>query len=75
VKIPYVIDNRKYKLLDILNAILKNHQGQSMDVVTAYFKIQGYNLLKKGLSALGIFRLAVRRLALGCLVNPYRGLP
>ena len=33
--IPYVIDNQKYKLADILNAILKNHQGQSMDVVTA----------------------------------------
>lgn len=37
MKIPYVIDNQKYKLSDILNAILKNHQGQSMDVVTAYF--------------------------------------
>ncbi|MDP2753274.1 MAG: hypothetical protein Q8P40_02655 [Nitrospirota bacterium] len=30
--IPYVIDNQKYKLLDILNTILENHQGQSMDV-------------------------------------------
>ena len=46
MKIPYVIDNQKYKLSDILNAILENHQGQSMDVVTAYFNIQGYNLLK-----------------------------
>src|SRR4030067_2890371 len=55
--IPYVIDNQKYKLSDILNAILENHQGQSMDVVTAYFNIQGYNLLKEGLSALGSFRL------------------
>jgi len=75
MKIPYVIDNQKYKLSDILNAILENHQGQSMDVVTAYFNIQGYNLLKEGLSALGSFRLAVRRLALGSLVNPLRGLP
>ena len=41
--IPYVIDNQKYKIADILNAILKNHQGQSMDVVTAYFNIQRYN--------------------------------
>jgi hypothetical protein len=55
--IPYVIDNQKYKLSDILNAILENHQGQSMDVVTAYFNIQGYNLLKKGLSGIGSFRL------------------
>jgi hypothetical protein len=39
MKIPYVIDNQKYKLSDILNAILENHQGQSMDVVTAYFNI------------------------------------
>ena len=35
MKIPYVIDNQKYKLSDILNAILENHHGQSMDVVTA----------------------------------------
>lgn len=57
MKIPYVIDNQKYKLSDILNAILRNHQGQSMDVVTAYFNIQGYHLLKEGLSGLGSFRL------------------
>jgi hypothetical protein len=55
--IPYVIDNQKYKLSDILNAILENHQGQSMDVVTAYFNIQGYNLVREGLSGLGSFRL------------------
>ncbi len=55
--IPYVIDNQTHKLADILNAILKNHQGQSMDVVTAYFNIQGYRLLKDGLSELGSFRL------------------
>jgi hypothetical protein len=57
MKIPYVIDNQKYKLSDILNAILENHHGRSMDVVTAYFNIQGYNLLKDGLSGLGSFRL------------------
>jgi hypothetical protein len=45
--IPYVIDNQNYKLADILNAVLEKHQGQSMDVVTAYFNIQGYNLLKE----------------------------
>jgi len=37
MKIPYVIDNQKYKLSDILNAILENHQGQSMDVVTGCY--------------------------------------
>ncbi len=30
MKILYVIDNEKYKLADILNAILENHEGQSM---------------------------------------------
>ncbi|MGO9613523.1 MAG: helicase-related protein [Dissulfurispiraceae bacterium] len=55
--IPYVIDNQNYKLADTLNAILANHTGQSMDVVTAYFNIQGYKLLKDGLSGLGSFRL------------------
>jgi hypothetical protein len=55
--IPYVIDSQKYKLSDILNAILENHQGQSMDVVTAYFNIHGYNMRKEGLSGLGRFRL------------------
>jgi hypothetical protein len=35
MKIPYVTDNQNYKLSDILNAILEDHQGQSMDVVTA----------------------------------------
>lgn len=55
--IPYVIDNQNHKMSDILNAILANHGGQSMDVVTAYFNIQGYRLLKDGLSGLGSFRL------------------
>jgi hypothetical protein len=58
--IPYVIDNQKHKLADILNAILENHQGQSMDVVTAYFNIQGYNLLKEGLSGLWEFQAFIR---------------
>ncbi len=55
--IPYVIDNQNYKLADILNTILDKHTGQSMDVVTAYFNVQGYRLLKDGLSGLGSFRL------------------
>ncbi|OGW51144.1 MAG: hypothetical protein A2Z50_07855 [Nitrospirae bacterium RBG_19FT_COMBO_42_15] len=46
MRIPYVIDNQNYKLSDILNAILADHSGQSMDVATAYFNIQGYKLLK-----------------------------
>lgn len=57
MKIPYVIDNQNHKLADILNAILSNHKDQSMDVVTAYFNVQGYRLLKDGLAGLGSFRL------------------
>ncbi len=33
MRIPYVIDNQNYKRADILNAILANHSGQSMDMV------------------------------------------
>jgi len=57
MKIPYVIDNQNHKLADILNAILAKHKDQSMDVVTAYFNVRGYRLLKDGLAGLGSFRL------------------
>lgn len=57
MNIPYVIDNQNYKLADILNSVLSNHSGQSMDVVTAYFNIQGYKLLRDSLEGLGSFRL------------------
>jgi len=60
--IPYIIDNQNYKLADILNSIIEKHTGQSMDVVTAYFNIQGYNLLKEGLSGLGSFKVNMHKI-------------
>src|SRR4030042_4083181 len=57
MKIPYVIDNQKHLLADVLNALLNEHKGMSLDVATAYFTIQGFRLLKEGRRELGNFRL------------------
>ena len=55
--IPYVIDNQYHRLADVLNAILTEHKGKSLDIATAYFNVQGYKLLREGLEHLGSFRL------------------
>lgn len=57
MKIPYVIDNQAHRLADILNALLAEHRGQSLDVATAYFTVGGFGLLREGLFGLGSFRL------------------
>lgn len=57
MKIPYVIDNQRHKLADVLNELLKRHDGKSLDVATAYFNIGGFKLLQNGLEKLGNFRL------------------
>lgn len=57
MKIPYVIDNQTHRLADILNSLLAEHKGRSLDVATAYFTIGGFGLLQKGLRGLGNFRL------------------
>jgi SNF2 family DNA or RNA helicase len=57
MKIPYVIDNQEFLLADVLNALLNEHKGMSLDVATAYFTIRGFRLLKVGLQELGNFRL------------------
>ncbi len=57
MKIPYVIDNQKHLLADVLNALLNEHKGMSLDAATAYFTIQGFRLLKEGLFDLGNFRM------------------
>lgn len=57
MRIPYVIDNQQHRLADVLNAILKEHAGKSLDIATAYFNIQGYSLLRDRLEQLGSFRL------------------
>jgi len=57
MKIPYVIDNQKFLLADVLNVLLHRHKGMSLDIATAYFTIQGFRLIKDGLLELGNFRM------------------
>ena len=57
MRIPYVIDNQTHRMADVLNALLAEHKGRSLDVATAYFTIQGFRLLQAGLDGLGNFRL------------------
>src|SRR5713226_3179088 len=55
--IPFVIDNQQHKMADVLNALLADHKGHSLDIATAYFNISGWQLLHDGLNGLGNFRL------------------
>ena len=57
MKIPYVVDNQTYRMVDVLNGILAEHAGRSLDIATAYFNVQGFRLLQPGLLGLGSFRL------------------
>jgi len=56
-RLPYVIDNREHILANVLNAILAEHAGRSLDAASAYFTVGGFGLLQKGLENLGNFRL------------------
>ncbi|MBI2941073.1 MAG: hypothetical protein HYY04_11615, partial [Chloroflexi bacterium] len=57
MRIPYVVDNETHRLADVLNGLLAEHRGRSLDVATAYFNVQGFRLLRPGLLGLGSFRL------------------
>ena len=57
MKIPYVIDNSETTLSDVLNGLLQEYRGQSLDTATAYFNVGGFGLIKEGLEVLGSFRL------------------
>ena len=57
MRIPYVIDNQTHKLSDVLNALLAEHVGHSLDVATAYFNVGAYRLLGQQLEQLRSFRL------------------
>ena len=57
MRVPYVIDNQSHRLADILAGLLREHQGRSLDVATAYFTVGGFGLIKEGLLGLGNFRL------------------
>ncbi len=55
--IPFVIDNQQHKMADVLNTLLSQHSGHSLDIATAYFNVGGWQLLRDGRSRLGNFRL------------------
>lgn len=59
MRIPYVIDNQTHKMADVLNDLLKGHEGKSLDIATAYFNVRGFRLLQTGLMKLGSFRLLI----------------
>lgn len=44
MNLPYVIDNQNHRLSDILNGLLAEHKGRSLDVATAYFTVGGFGL-------------------------------
>ncbi len=56
MRIPYVIDNQVHKLADLLNAIVAERAGSSLDIATAYFNVGGYRLLRDGLANVRSFR-------------------
>jgi len=57
MSLPYVIDNQTYKLADVLNAVMTERAGQSLDVATAYFGVSAFRLLQANLIHLRSFRL------------------
>lgn len=60
MRIPFVIDNRDDNtMVNVLGDILAQHSGKAVDVATAYFNVQGFNLLRDGLSSVGTFRLLI----------------
>lgn len=57
--IPFVIDNQRDKLADVLNGLLLTTTGRPFDVATAYFSISGYRLVADRLHKVGAFRLLI----------------
>jgi len=56
---PYVIDNDRHRLADVLAELLDRSDGGPLDVATAYFSISGYRLLREQLGGVGAFRLLI----------------
>jgi hypothetical protein len=55
--LPFVIDNQRYNMSDALNALLQHYSGRSLDIATASFTLEGWQLLADGISAMSSFRL------------------
>ncbi len=45
--IPFVIDNQQHKMAGVLNDLLAQNKGHSLDVATAYFNFGGWQLLRE----------------------------
>ncbi len=56
-RIPYVIDNDRHKLADVLNQVLETHRDLAMDVATAFFNVRGYGFVREKLKDIGSLRL------------------
>ncbi|NTV46235.1 MAG: helicase, partial [Chlorobiales bacterium] len=57
MRLPYVIDNQQYKLADVLNSVMQNGAGHSLDIASAYFSISGFRLMRENMQTLRSFRL------------------
>src|SRR6266852_6023861 len=57
MNIPFVIDNQQHTMVEVLNSLLAEHKGHSLDIATAYFNVGCWQLLRHGLEGLGNFRL------------------
>ncbi len=55
--LPYVIDNRDHRLIDVLDALLHGDKVQALDIATAYFNVGAFELIREGLEGLASFRL------------------
>jgi phosphatidylserine/phosphatidylglycerophosphate/cardiolipin synthase-like enzyme len=55
--IPFVIDNQQFRMSTVLNMLLTQYKGQSLDIATAYFNVGGWQLLAEGIHGMGSFRL------------------
>jgi len=55
--LPYVIDNQRHQLGELLRRVLASHQERALDVATAYFTVGGFGLLRPEIARVGSFRL------------------
>src|SRR5262245_27453902 len=56
-RLPYVIDNDKHRMADVVSQVLEDHQDLAMDIATAYFNIGGYKLLADQRKNMGSLQL------------------
>jgi SNF2 family DNA or RNA helicase len=57
--IPFVIDNQRNRLANVLNELLAQSSGCPVDIATAYFAISGFRLVRERLVQAGTFRLLI----------------